>query len=172
MKEIDFTTLSLQDALDLAVLIEKEAAERYQELADQLSMHHTEEAAEFFRLMVVNETRHGSELAERRKSLFGGAPSRVEQSMLWEVEAPEYEKVRVFMTVEDALNVALQSEEKAALFFSNAMPHLRDAGVRKLFEELHEEEIQHQKYVRNELARLPASKKVSVADNADEPVAQ
>ena len=33
---IDFNTLSLQDALDLAILIEEEAKDRYEELAAEL----------------------------------------------------------------------------------------------------------------------------------------
>jgi len=33
---IDFASLSLKDALDLAVLVEEEARERYEEFADQM----------------------------------------------------------------------------------------------------------------------------------------
>ena len=42
---IDFAALSLKDALDLAVLIEEEAKERYEDLAEQMELHHTPEAA-------------------------------------------------------------------------------------------------------------------------------
>ncbi|MFA6958820.1 MAG: ferritin family protein [Thermoanaerobaculia bacterium] len=172
MKEIDFATLTLQDALDFAILIEKEAAERYEELADQMSTHHTDEAAEFFRFMVVNETKHGDELAARRKKLFGDAPSNVDESMMSEVEAPEYEKVRVFMTVEDALNVALEAEKKAYAFFVGAIEHVENGEVLALFQELRQEEIEHQELVKNEMKKLPATKKIDMEDYADEPVGQ
>lgn len=172
MKDINFSTLTLQDALDFAILVEKEAAERYAELADQMSTHHTDEAAKFFRFMVVNETKHGDELAARRKQLFGDAPSRVDESMMSEVEAPEYEKVRVFMTVEDALNVALEAEKKAYAFFVSAIEHVENADVMKLFQELRQEEIEHQELVKNEMKKLPPREKVDIEDYADEPVGQ
>lgn len=172
MKNIDFASLSLQDALDLAILIEEEAAERYQELADQMESHHTAEAAQFYRMMVVNETKHGKELMERRDHLFGEAPRNVERSMLWEVEAPSYDRVHVFMSAREALNVALEAEEKAYAFFVAALEHVADSTVKKLFEELKGEEIEHQELVKRELAKLPPESTADVSDYADEPVAQ
>src|SRR5206468_1401602 len=59
---IDFAALSLKDALDLAVLIEEEAKERYEDLAEQMELHHTPEAARFFRFMASNEEKHHAEL--------------------------------------------------------------------------------------------------------------
>jgi rubrerythrin len=169
-RNIDFERLSLQDALDLAIMIEEEAAERYEELAAQMETHHTPEAAEFFSFMVVNETKHGQELSDRRKQLFGDAPRNVDSSMIWEIEAPEYEKVRVFMTASDAFKVALQAEEKAYRFFESAVKHVADADVRALFEELKQEEIEHQELVKREMSKLPADSSVDVSDYADEPV--
>ena len=62
---IEFSTLTLRDGLDLAILIDEEAGERYEELADQMEVHHTPEAASFFHLMSSREAVHGSELRER-----------------------------------------------------------------------------------------------------------
>ena len=36
IRQLDLSRLSLQDALDLATLVEEEAQERYLELADQM----------------------------------------------------------------------------------------------------------------------------------------
>ncbi len=170
-RNIDFERLSLQDALDLAIMIEEEAAERYEELAAQMEVHHTPDAAQFFNFMVVNETKHGEELSARRKELFGDAPRNVDSSMVWEVEAPEYEKVRVFMTAQEALSVALECEQKAYKFFEGAVGFVTDKDVRELFEELKQEEIEHQELVKKEMAKLPAAG-VDVSDYADEPVGQ
>ena len=63
---IDFTALSLKDALDLAVLIEEEAKERYEELAAQMEQHHTPAPAHFFRFMAGNEAKHRAQLSVRR----------------------------------------------------------------------------------------------------------
>lgn len=172
MKTIEFSALSLQDALDLAILIEEEAAERYEELADQMESHHTAGAAKFFRLMVGYERKHGGDLMNRRSVLFGSAPSRVDASALWEVEAPQYDKVRAFMSERQALLVALESEQKAHAFFVEAIPHVQDAQARGLFEELRDEEIAHQTMVERQLAALAPEPPLDAGDFADDPVAQ
>ena len=61
---IDFAALSLQDALDLAMLVEEEAQERYLEFVDQMEQHHTKEAASFFAAMAKSEQKHGEELRD------------------------------------------------------------------------------------------------------------
>lgn len=172
MKTIDFSALNLQDALDLAILVEKEAAERYGDLAAQMEAHDTPAAAEFFRFMIKNELKHGEELAARRATLFGSAPSRVDESMLWEVEAPSYDKVSAFMTARQALYVALEAEEKAYGFFVDALAHVTDPGARRMMEELRDEEVVHKNLVQKQLDLLPTDPAVSVDELADEPVAQ
>ncbi len=169
---IDFTRLSLRDALDLAILIEEEAKDRYEELADQMKKHHTPEAASFFLLMVGNEAKHGEQLAARRAKLFANEPRTVTRAMLWDVEAPDYDEVRAFMTAREALNVALRAEKKAQEFFAAALPHVRDAEAKALFEELRQEEVEHQRLVEAELAKLPPDAPGSPSDYEDEPVAQ
>ena len=167
---IDFAALSLKDALDLALLIEEEARDRYDELAAQLEAHHTPEAAGFFRKMVRIEELHRAELEKRRVELFKAAPRTVTRNMLFDVEAPEYDVARADMTVRQALEAAMQSETKAHDFFDAAIPELKDAEVKKLFEELREEEKEHQKWVRLELERAPISLGAGF-DDSDEPVA-
>ncbi|MCA1732582.1 MAG: rubrerythrin [Acidobacteria bacterium] len=172
MKEIDFATLTLQDALDFAVLVEEEACERYEDLAAQMETHDTRAAADFFRFMVKNEAKHGQELAARRTQMFGSAPSKVDRSMLWDVEAPDFNEVRAFMAAREALEVALHAEKKAYQFFADAVIHVTDPDVRALFEELREEELMHQDLVRREIAKLPESPLVDINDYADEPMPQ
>jgi erythrin-vacuolar iron transport family protein len=172
MKTLDLASLDLQDALDLAILIEEEAKERYEELAEQMDNQHTADAAAFFRAMVKNENRHGEELAARRKDLFGDVPQRLDRSLLWEVEAPAYETVRAFMTLREALTVALAAEVKAHDFFSQALALPVAEPVRKLFEELEQEEVLHQELVNKQLSNLPPDSGAAPEDYADEPVAQ
>jgi erythrin-vacuolar iron transport family protein len=169
---IDCQNLSLQDALDLAILIEEEARERYSEFVDQMAQHRTEEAARFFRDMVDNESKHEMELKARRISLFGHVPSAVKRSMLWDVEAPDYDQTRAFMTARQAMQVALQCEIKAHQFFADALPYLRNDEVRALFEELRDEELIHQKLVKREMDKLPPDPDINPEAFADEPTAQ
>jgi rubrerythrin len=169
---IDFAQLSLQDALDLAILVEEEAQERYLEFVDQMEKHHTKEAAEFFAAMARSEQKHGAELRARRRALFGDAPSRMRRSMLWDVEAPDYDQPRAFMSARQAMDVALASETKAHGFFVQAIPHIADPEVKRLFQELRDEEILHQSLVREAMRSLPEGEEPDPGDYEDEPVAQ
>jgi rubrerythrin len=169
---IDFASLSLQDALDLAILVEEEAQERYLEFVDQMEQHHTQEAAAFFAAMAKNEEKHGEELRTQRRSLFGDAPGRMKRSMLWDVEAPDYDQARAFMSPRQAMKVALASETKAHEFFVNALPHVADPDVKRLFQALRDEEVLHQSLVREALRGLPPGDDPDPGDYEDEPVAQ
>lgn len=171
LRGVDFTQLSLRDALDLAILIEEEAQERYEEFADQMIKHRTPEAARFFRFMADNEAKHGMELAMRRVQLFGREERTVSRSMLFDVEAPEYDEARAFMTPRAAMQAALRAETKAHAFFVAALPQVRDAQVRALLEELRDEEVVHQDLVQKELAKLPPEDEMPPDAFADEPTA-
>jgi len=169
---IDFTSLTLQDALDLAILIEEEARDRYEEFADQMELHHTPEAAHFFRIMSKNEEKHRTELASRRTALFKDAPGAVTRTMIFDIEAPDYDEARAFMTARQALTAALRSEEKAHAFFTAALPRVTDPDVKRLFEELREEEVEHRRMVEEQIARQPDDPPFKADDFADDPVAQ
>ena len=170
---LDFRALSPADALDLAVLMEEEARQRYIEFAEVLEeVHHNRDAAAFCRIMVTNEERHGSELLQRRQQLYPSAPARVTASMLFEVEAPEYERTAAFMTPRTCMEMALAAEIKAERFFRDALATISNAEVKGLLVELADEEVEHQRMVRDQLARLPAEDRLAREDVADEPVGQ
>jgi rubrerythrin len=171
MEALDFKKIDLRDALDLAILIEEEAEERYVEFANQMELHHTPDAAQFFRYMAENEAKHGSQLAARRRDLFAYSPRIVSRAMLFDVEAPEYDEARAFMTPRAAMQSALRAEKKAYRFFVEAMPRIRDTQVRELFEELRDEEVEHQKLVQRELDKLPPDDLVAPDAFEDEPEA-
>ena len=154
-RELDVSTLNLQDALDLAVLIEKEAEERYLMFAAQLGERYRGDATDFFTMMARNELRHGTELAERRRLLFGDTPSRVSADMIDDIEAPGTGKPRPYMSPRHALEVALESEVKAYEFFDQALAGIQDASVRKLFEELRHEEGEHQRLLKELMPKYP-----------------
>lgn len=172
-RSIDFATISLKDALDLAELVEDEANERYSEFVDQMVLHHNAEAARFFRFMSENEAKHAERLKTRRKALFGDAPRTVRREMIFDVEALDYDAVRAGMTIGQALDAALHAEEKAWTFFDHALEKVKDESVRKLFEELRTEELEHQELVKKEIKKLlPADQVlISLEDVEDDPVA-
>jgi len=169
-RAIDLASLPLVDALDLAILIEDEAKDRYEEFVDQMELHHTPDAARFFRSMAGNEEKHGAELRERRQRLFPTAPRTVTREMLWDVEAPDYDAARVFMSARQAMQVALEAEIKAHDYFAAALVHITNPDVKALFTELRDEEIEHQDLVKAAMATLPPEPDANPDDYADGPV--
>ena len=143
--QLDVSKLNPQDALDMAVLIEKEAEDRYLLFADQLGHRYPGDAANFFTMMARNEQRHGIEIAERRRLLFGDAPSRVTANMIEkDIEAPDTEKAIRYMSPRHALEVAMESEIKAYEFYDGIMQVIQDPTVRNLIKSLRDEEAEHQ----------------------------
>jgi len=167
-QKIDFAKLSLQDALDLAILIEEEAQGRYDEFTKLVGGRYKGDASDVFKNMAVYEAKHKGELVARRQKLFGTAASTVSASALDDVEAPDRGQPRVFMSPRQALEVALEGEKKAFAYFDDALRHVKDPEVRKLFEELRAEEVQHQEYIKKAMATLPTGPDVEEAD-ADAP---
>ena len=105
-------------------------------------------------------------------SLPARAQAMFNRGMLFEVEAPEFNEVRVFMSAREALQVSFRAEKKAWVFFSEAAPRVQDAAVKELFIELRNEEVHHQRLVLAEMERTPPESALKHADVADEPVAQ
>jgi rubrerythrin len=96
----------------------------------------------------------------------------MKRSMLWDVEAPDYDQPRAFMSARQAMQVALRSETKAHEFFVEALPHIGDPDVKRLFQELRDEELLHQSLVSEAMRNLPEPEEPDAADYEDEPVAQ
>jgi rubrerythrin len=165
---IDFQKLTLQDALDLAILIEEEAKERYDQFVRVVGGRYAGDASDMFRDMAGNEAKHHAALLARRTSLFGDAPRNVTSAMIDDVEAPDRGAPRVFMSARQAMEVALASEEKAYDFFVQALKVVSEPKVKALFEELRDEELQHRRWVKARIEKLPPGPDVE-DDEADAP---
>ncbi|MBK7585343.1 MAG: ferritin family protein [Myxococcales bacterium] len=165
---LDYATLSLMDALDLATLIELEAYRRYKMFAAQLGQGGTNNPASVFASMAENEAKHGQQLAERRKALFGVTPARVTLDDLFDVEAPDMGAPRSTMSTLQAFQVALSSEQKAYDFYDQALEHISDAEIRALFTELRDEETEHVRMVQEAIAKLPPSASVELELDLDD----
>jgi rubrerythrin len=151
---IDFSKLEAQDVLDLAVAAEREARENYEQIATWLEGRGNSEAAEFFKMMADLEQIHCDQIATKRRQLFGDRPSRHRDTAAWEVESPDYDRISMDMSLRAALETALDTEVKAHDYYAGAIEYLTDEGVTALFEELKLAELQHQRMIRRQLARL------------------
>ena len=151
--QLDFSTLNLQDTLDMAVLIEKEAEERYLLFADQIGHRYPGDAANFFTMMARSEQRHGAEIAKQRRLLFGDTPSLVTENMIGkDIEAPDPGKAIRYMSPRHALEVAMESEIKAYEFYNGILQFIQDAAVRELIKSLRDEEVGHQELLNEQKA--------------------
>lgn len=165
---LDLSRLDLRDALDLAILIEEEALERYQEFTKLVGGRYPGDASDVFREMAENEAKHRDALVAQRKKLFARHARRITPEMIDDVEAPDRGKPRVFMSARDAMEVALESEQKAHDFYGDALTRVKDRQVKKLFSQLLDEEKEHQSYLKKKIRRLPKGPDVEESE-ADEP---
>jgi rubrerythrin len=162
--KLDFSKLSLMDALDLATLIEVEAQRRYTQFAEQLGSRDTDDAGAVFESMAVNEAKHGEQLAERRLALFGVEPPKVKLDDIFDVEAPDFGAPSRNMSPLKAYQVALSSERKAFAFYDQALRYVNQPDVKTLFEELRDEEAEHVQMLKDIMAKLPPSAAIDLED--------
>jgi erythrin-vacuolar iron transport family protein len=152
---INLADLDLRGAFDFAIMIEEDAQVRYEQLSRLLG-NDPEGAGDVFRMMVVNEGKHRSELEMRRASLFHKDPPRLEISVLDEgMEGPEIDD-ELPRTAREALEVTLAAEKRAYEFYRDALPHINDAGVRAFFQDLMHEEAEHGALLAKKIAELDA----------------
>ncbi|MCW8925185.1 MAG: ferritin family protein [Xanthomonadales bacterium] len=166
---LDLSKLSLMDALDLAILIEEEARQRYELFAAQIGRTATGyNAGAFFASMAENESKHGTDLLERRIALFGKVPMKLKLEDLYDVEAPETGAPRKGMSTLQAFELGLEAEQKAYDFYDMALPGITDPDVKTLFTELRDEEQEHVDMLRAQMAKLPARASVETENDPDD----
>jgi len=155
---IDFASLTPADALDLAILIEEEARQRYLELIDLVADAGGDpEALRFFETMAHHEQNHAHRLMERRDRLYADAPPRVNAAVLERLGGIETAGPAAVFSLRAGLEAAMAAERQAESFFRRALREATDSEVRRLFEELAEEEVEHQRVVAAHLAVVDES---------------
>jgi rubrerythrin len=149
--DMDFSKLRPQDALDLAMYAEREAEENYEHLASVMDRESNPDAAAFFRRMAGWERRHHDQIERRRQQLFGDAPATLTDVTFWEIEIAEVGKSSP--SLPEALRAALAAEVNAHDYYAGAIEQLTEPAVESLFEELRQAELEHQRLLREEMAR-------------------
>lgn len=141
-----------------AIAMEREAAERYAELADQMQVHHNEEVTTLFRWLAGLEANHARELEARAAGMT--MPRLKPWEYRWsDAEGPEstsYDTAHYLMTPQHALEAALANERRAREFFERYAESATDPEVRRLAAEIAIEEAEHARHVERALAKLGA----------------
>lgn len=153
-------TISIHSVAELlahAKVIEQEAMERYEDLAEQMEVHHNQDVADLFRKMVTVESKHVQKILDRAGD--ADLPNLPPWEYQWlDEEAPEAiapTDVHYLMTPHHALQLALQAERRSFDFFSHVAAADAPAPVRELARELREEEREHIELMEEWLARTP-----------------
>jgi rubrerythrin len=140
-----------------AIAIEREAAERYAELAQHMADLGNESVAELFGRLAGFEAEHLETLLRRTDGV--GVPEVAAAAYRWlDTGAPETaarDLVFRLMTPHNALEVALGAERRAQAFFEHVFATAADPALRALAQEMAAEEREHVRLVEELLARTP-----------------
>ena len=82
------------------------------------------------------------------------APKSHAEKVSWAVEAPDYDAVPNDVTLRQAFDVAMEAETRAHDFYAGAIEYASDDKVAELFEGLRQAEADHQRMLREEMAKF------------------
>ena len=150
--ELDFSKLRGPDILDMAIAIEDEATIYYEQLADWVA-DDKPEVADFFTRMAGWEKRHHDQIVAQRDRLFPGAKKSHADKVSWAVEAPDFDAVPDDVSLRQAFDIAMDAETRAHDFYAGALDYASDDKVAELFEGLRQAEADHQRMLREEMAK-------------------
>jgi rubrerythrin len=146
---------TVQEFMAYAWAMEVEAAERYEELADQMGTHHNAEVAELFAKLAKIEGKHRDQIAAQ----MGWTRPPDTGSFRWETpEGPEttdYGDLHYLMQPYHALKLALHNEERAADFFERFAASKLPAAVRAAAADMAADEREHVRLIRDWLLKYP-----------------
>ena len=134
---------SLPEFLAHAIAFEREAQERYLELADMMEAHLNLDVAKVFRDMARFSQMHGDQIAERAEHV------ELRKLNSWEFrwrmyhEVGDDDGVHYLMTAYRALKYARQNEVRGMTFYRMAAEKSQDAEVRRLGNDFADEEKAH-----------------------------
>jgi rubrerythrin len=156
------------ELLQRAYAMEVEAAERYGELARQMRNVNNRDVADIFDKLAEVEGNHAAEIHSHLDAI--GATPEPELDYAWQSpEGPEtvaFEAVHYLMTEEQALQLALHNEKRAAAYFKALCSLDLDAETQVLAENFAEEEAAHVRLV-EDLLRKAAPTSLDWAEDPD-----
>lgn len=148
---------TLDELMAQALVMELDAAQRYNEFADMMEIHNSPEVAQWFRKMAVIEGKHATQIMAEMG--WTQAPTHIASTPQFEgFEAPEtapIDDVHYLMKPWHVLQLALANEERAERFFAHLASVATVGSVRKAALELQEEEREHVELVKAWMLKVP-----------------
>lgn len=157
-----FSSLTAQEVLHVAVFIEERNAEVYHRFAEMFAEFRdvdSLEIASVFWDMAAEERNHSTILQERYTELYGNrACAMTEEDVMELIEIPRLEESDVFSGSTSeitprarALQVALQSEQQAQLFYHEQAQKTSEPAMRRLYQALGGFESDHVNFIERKL---------------------
>ncbi|GLR83086.1 ferritin family protein [Azospirillum oryzae] len=141
-----------------ACALEEDAANRFADLSEAMKTYGNQEVAAFFGQMAKFSRMHLAEARER--SGFRKIPDLAPEDFQWldgdSPEAASMEGSHYLMTVEYALELALESEKRGQAFYAEVAKTTTDSEVRMMAEEFAAEEAEHVAQLEVWAKRYPA----------------
>ena len=143
------------DFMVQAYAMENDARDRYTEFADQMEVHNNTEVAQLFRKLARIEGLHADKIM---KEMGWRKPPPATEAWMWrQSEAPESVpsgELHYLMQPYHALELALQSEQRAASFFSGITRSTAPADVKRIAREMAAEERDHVRLIQDWLKKV------------------
>lgn len=137
--------INLDTFLAYSIALEEEAADRHDELADMLDVHHNPGVAATFRKLAHYSRLHAQEIREHAEGRE--LPVIAPWDFGWEdMEGPEtgdIAAVNYLMNTAQALAIAMGNEQRAHDFYHDISQASPAADVRKMAADFAEEESEH-----------------------------
>lgn len=138
-----------------ALTLEEEAVECLLEVADMMEVHNNTELQQLFESLASFGVKHAAEI----QTLCEG--HELPALKPWEFEWPDGESpeqadtgnLHYLMSPRQALELALNSESRAQAYYQDIAENADSESIRTLAAEFAEEEAEHVKLLRNELAK-------------------
>lgn len=152
--------------LAYSVTLEEESAERHDELADMMDVHHNAAVAETFRKLAHYSRLHAAEIREQsaQHELPRIAPWEFEWDGMEGPETADVADVDYLMNTANALKIAMGNERRAYDFYHEISQRSPSAAVRSLAAEFAEEELEHLELLKQWQARIGDSASEVVFD--------
>lgn len=148
---------SMEELLAYALVVETEAAERYGELADQMTVHNNREVAALFRKLGDIERLHADDIRSKAEGyvLPKISPWEYRWSGAESPEALDPGEVHYLIKPHQAVKLALRHEQQAADFYAWVVRTSTNQEARGLAKEYEEEEKEHVRLLTEWLERYP-----------------
>lgn len=160
---------SVAELIAMALAMEREAAARYDELADAMARHGNPELADLFDGLAAEERKHEAHI---RLWLIPGMAELPPIDFAWrspesfDLDSSDIAGGIFLMTPHRALRLAVHNEERAFAFYSAIAATVEDPAIRTKAESLAKEELDHVVRLRLERRRAWRAQSQSAAQGA------